>query len=86
MMEFKFECGILIQNTLGPQLKQGRVGSYLVEDVLLKLYMKSKAKYYTIENGFIKDQSQKLSLHLDCLFHDAGLDGQPESGGVRSQS
>ena len=72
------------KHTLGPQVKEGRVGSYLVEDVLLKLYMKSKAKYYTIENGFIKDQSQNLSLHLDCLFQDAGLDGQPKSGGMSS--
>ena len=31
------------KRTLGPLVKEGRVGSYLVEDVLLKLYMKTKA-------------------------------------------
>ena len=40
------------KHTLGPQVKEGRVGSYLVEDVLLKLYMKTKAKYYTIAKWF----------------------------------
>ena len=47
------------KRTLGPQVKEGRVGSYLVEDVLLKLYMKQKHNITQLLK-WIYNQSQSL--------------------------